>query len=191
METRAHTNRLLLLAAMLSLAPAAALADSGLYIGGAIGGATVEANFGDTGIPGFPTGEFDEDDTAFKVFAGYNFDLPVINFGLEAGYVDFGAPELDTNQGPIELDPTGINLWGIAGVDAGLFDLYAKVGYILWDVEVTAFDDNFTDDGSDLGYGLGLSFGLGGFKIRGEYEMYDIDEADVSMLSLGVLYQFD
>ena len=50
---------------------------------------------------------------------------------------------------------------------------------------------SLSDDGSDMGYGLGLSFGLGSVSVRGEYEVYDVEDADVSMLSLGVVYQFD
>lgn len=170
--------------------PTMAMADSGFYLGGALGGATLEADFGDTGIPGFPT-DLDEDDTAYKVFAGYNFDLPVIDLGVEAGYVDFGAPEIDILGQEIEVDTTGINVWGVATLDAGLLDLHAKLGYIAWDVEVSGLGTSASDDGSDLGYGLGLGFGLGPVKIRGEYEVYDLDDADLSMLSLGILYQFN
>lgn len=175
----------------LGLASAPALADSGFYIGGAAGGATLEAEFDADAIPGLPLGGIDEDDAAFKIFAGYHFDLPVIDLGVEAGYVDFGAPEIDTIFGQIELDTTGINLWGIAGVDAGPVNLFAKLGYVSWEVEVSAIGESVSEDGTDLGYGAGLSFGLGGIRIRGEIEVYDLDGADLSMLSLGILYQFN
>lgn len=190
MKTEVSKVRLGAIALAFWLVPLPALADSGLYVGGAVGSATLEAEFGTTGIPGFPT-SLDEDDTAFKVFAGYNFDLPLLDVGIEAGYVDFGAPDITILGEAVELDPTGINLWGIAGVEAGPVDLFAKLGYIAWDVEVSALGDSASEDGSDLGYGLGLSFGLAGIKIRGEYEVYDLDDADLSMLSVGLLYQFD
>ena len=66
---------LIALSAALAFAPLTATADSGFYVGGSVGGATIEVDFGDTGIPDFPT-EIDEDDTAYKLFAGYKFDLP-------------------------------------------------------------------------------------------------------------------
>ena len=179
-----------ILLAAFTFAPLAANADSGFYVGGSVGGATLEADFGDTGIPGFPT-DIDEDDNAFKVFAGYKFDLPGLDLGVEAGYVDFGAPEIDVLAEQVDLEPTGINLWGIAGIEAGPVDLFAKLGYISWDIEASVQGQSISDDGSDLGYGLGLSFGLGSVSVRGEYEVYDIDDADVSMLSLGLVYQFD
>ena len=190
MDPKATVARVTALMLTCWLLPSSASADSGFYVGGALGGATLEANFGNVGIPGVPT-DLDEDDTAYKIFAGYNFDLPAIDLGLEAGYVDFGAPEIDILGQEVEVDTTGINVWGIATLDAGLLDLHAKLGYVAWDVEVSGPAGSAGDDGSDLGYGLGLGFGLGPVKIRGEYEVYDLEDADLSMLSLGVLFQFN
>lgn len=187
---------LIALSAALAFAPLTATADSGFYVGGSVGGATIEVDFGDTGIPDFPT-EIDEDDTAYKLFAGYKFDLPGIDLGIEGGYVDFGKPDFGVEVADVavdvELDPTGFNLWGIAGIEAGPIDLFAKLGYIFWDLEAsvpgTSVDES--DDGSDIGYGLGVGFGLGPLQLRGEYEVYDIDDADLSMVSLGIAYQFN
>ena len=187
---------LIALFAALAFAPLTATADSGFYVGGSVGGATVEVDFGDTGIPDFPT-EIDEDDTAYKLFAGYKFDLPGIDLGIEGGYVDFGKPDFGVEVADVavdvELDPTGFNLWGIAGIEAGPIDLFAKLGYIFWDLEasVPGTSVNESDDGSDIGYGLGVGFGLGPLQLRGEYEIYDIDDADLSMVSLGIAYQFN
>ena len=183
-------SQLALFAVTLFFMPLAANADSGFYIGGAAGGATLEADIGEVTIPELPN-SIDEDDTAFKAFAGYTVDLGGINLGVEAGYVDFGAPEINTTFGEFEIDTTGVNLWGIAGLDAGPIDIYAKLGYVLWDVEVSGLGESLSDDGSDLGYGVGLAFDLGSFKIRGEFETYDLDEVDLSMLSIGILYQFN
>lgn len=187
---------LIALSAALAFAPLTATADSGFYVGGSVGGATIEVDFGDTGIPDFPT-EIDEDDTAYKLFAGYKFDLPGIDLGIEGGYVDFGKPDFGVEVADVavdvELDPTGFNLWGIAGIEAGPIDLFAKLGYIFWDLEAsvpgTSVDES--DDGADIGYGVGVGFGLGPLQLRGEYEIYDIDDADLSMVSLGIAYQFN
>jgi hypothetical protein len=175
---------------VLALVPFAANADSGFYIGGSAGGGNIEAELGDTGLPGVPS-SIDEDDTAFKVFGGYNFDLPSINLGVEAGYVDFGKPDVDTNLGELLFDLTGINLWGIAGFEAGPVDIFGKLGFIAWDVDASLLDESISGSGSDIGYGLGIGFNVGPVQIRGEYEVYDIEDADLSMLSLGVVYQFN
>ena len=187
---------LIALSAALAFAPLTAAADSGFYVGGSVGGATIEVDFGDTGIPDFPT-EIDEDDTAYKLFAGYKFDLPGIDLGIEGGYVDFGKPDFGVEVADVavdvELDPTGFNLWGIAGIEAGPIDLFAKLGYIFWDLEasVPSTPVDLSGDGADIGYGLGVGFGLGPLQLRGEYEIYDIDDADLSMVSLGIAYQFN
>ena len=173
--------------ASLTLFPVPALADSGFYIGAAAGGATQDIEFG--GPP-----EIEEDDTAFKVFGGYKFDMSVVDLGIELGYVDFGEAEINTAAGELVFDPTGIKLWGVAGFELGSVDLFAKLGVIAWDVETTTFAGRFSDDGTDFGLGLGAGFDIGKVQIRGEYELYDSSDANVSMLSmlsLGVIYPFD
>ena len=182
------TLKLLLILA--TALPMSAIADTGFYIGGSAGGATVEANLGDTGIPGIPS-SIDEDDTAYKIFGGYMFELPVVSVAIEGGYVDLGEPDVDILGDPLNVDVTGINLWGIGSLDLGLFDVFGKLGYISWDVEADFLGSSASDDGSDLGYGLGAAVELGPLQIRGEYEVYDLDDTDVSMLSLGLVYFFN
>ncbi|MEM9404356.1 MAG: outer membrane beta-barrel protein [Pseudomonadota bacterium] len=176
--------------------PLSALADSGFYVGGSIGGASIEADIEDD--PQLPTlpDEIDEDDTGFKVFGGFLWDNPLIDLGVEVGYVDFGEPEVNvpTNVGDVEVgfETSGINLWGIAGTELGPLDVFAKLGYVSWDIEasIQRIQGDVSDDGNDIGYGLGAAFNLGALQIRGEWELYDIDDADVSMLSLGVAFRF-
>lgn len=171
----------------LALFPVPALADSGFYIGAAAGGATQDIELG--GAP-----EIEEDDTAFKVFGGYKFDMSVVDLGVELGYVDFGEAEINTNAGDLVFAPTGINLWGVAGFEIGPVDLFAKLGFIAWEVETTTFAGRVSDDGTDYGFGLGAGFDIGKVQIRGEYELYDPSDADVSMLSmlsLGIVYTFN
>ena len=171
----------------LALLPASALAESGFYIGAAAGGATQDIELG--GPP-----EIEEDDTAFKVFGGYKFDMSIVDLSVELGYVDFGEAEISTAAGDASFAPTGINLWGVAGFELGPVDLFAKFGVIAWDLETTTFAGKFSDDGTDLGYGLGAAFDIGKVQIRGEYELYDTSNEDVtmlSMLSLGVIYHFN
>lgn len=198
MSITSRVGRASLCALLLALAwtPASALADSGFYIGGSIGGASIEADLeADPQLPALPS-EIDEDDTGFKVFGGFMFDLPLLDLGVEVGYVDFGQPEVNvpTNLGDVdvEFETSGINLWGIAGTELGPIDVFAKLGYVSWDIEasIQGIPGDISDDGSDIGYGLGAGFSLGALQIRGEWEIYDIEDADVSMLSLGVAYRF-
>ncbi len=173
--------------AFLALLPVTGVADSGFYIGVAAGGATQDIVLGDAP-------EIEEDDTAFKVFGGYKFDMSIVDLGVELGYVDFGEAEVSTNAGDLVFAPTGINLWGVAGLELGPVDLFAKLGFIAWEVESTTFAGRVSDDGTDYGFGLGAGFDIGKVQIRGEYELYDPSDADVSMLSmlsLGIVYTFN
>lgn len=172
------------------LLPAIASADSGFYLGGSVGGSTLEADLSDITIPGLPS-ILDEDDTAYKLFAGYTFDGPIVNLGIEGGYVNFGKPDIDVFGDPFLLDTDGLNLWGIAALDAGPVEIYGKLGMIAWDVTADYLGASAKEDGTDVGYGAGLRFSLGSLKIRGEYEIYDLDDADLGMLSIGIAYQFD
>lgn len=185
---------------VMALAPlgAAQAADSGFYIGGSVGQSALEAPTNDVELPELPT-EFDENDTAWKVFAGYKWQLPLFNLGVEGGYVNFGKPgtsfEVDSTPVTLEAEPTGVNLWATGGVAVGPVDLYAKLGYVFWDIEATISDgidsESVSDDGSDIGYGVGGRLNLGRFGIRLEYETYDVEDTDnLSMWSLGAEYRF-
>lgn len=178
--------------AVLLLPASAAMADSGFFVGGSVGNAALEVEIGDQQA-GFFT--FDESDFAWKGFVGYLFDLPLVDFGVEAGYVDFGNPSASISSIEYDLDPNGWNLWGTAGLDLGPLGVYAKIGYIAWDVEgrtVGEISESVKEDGSDLGYGVGAKIDIGALQFRGEFESYDIEDAEkLDMVSVGLVWQFD
>lgn len=151
-------------------------ADSGFYIGGSAGDATVES------------GPFDESDSAFKVIGGFNFGIiPLLDVAVEASYVDFGKPA--RNNSSIEV--TGLDAFGLAGLSFGPFGLFAKAGMISWDADSSAGTVSSSDSGTDPAYGLGARFALGPISVRAEYELFDLkDEVDIELLSVGATYTF-
>jgi hypothetical protein len=156
--------------------PAAAFAgaDSGFYIGAGVGDATVKDN------------DFDASDSAYKLFGGYNIGfIPLVDFAVEASYVDFGAPS--TSAGSIEV--TGLNAFGLAGLSFGPFGIFAKAGMINWDSDATFGSVSTSDSGSDPAYGIGARFALGSFSVRAEYEYYDVD-GDLDMVSVSGVFTF-
>ncbi len=176
-----------LIVAPLSFAQAG---ETGWYLGGSVGSAAIEAEITDD--PDVPP--FDEDDFAWKAFVGYNFGItPVFDLGIEGGYVYLGSPSADIEGETLKLELTGIDLFGVIGFDIGPVGLFGKVGYVSWDVEgVVDGTTVLSDDGSDVAYGLGLRFNLASVEIRGEYELFDIEDADnVAMYSLGLAYHFN
>jgi hypothetical protein len=175
-----------LLASFVALAPAESQA--GGYIGGSIGQAYIEV---DTGTPLVPQ-TFDENDFGFKALAGYEFNLAVITLGVEVDYVDFGSPSGDVVGTQFAVEADGIAGFGTAGFDLGPLGVYGKYGVISWDasVSIDGFDAG-SDDGTDPAYGVGAKFGLGSLEVRGEYEIYDLEDSeDVAMLSVGLVWRF-
>jgi len=155
--------------------PTAAIAgaDSGLYIGIGAGDASVK------------NGDFDASDSAYKIFGGYNIGfIPLIDIAVEASYVDFGNPS--TSDG--NVDVSGLNAFGLAGLSFGPFGVFAKAGVISWDVD-SNFGSSSSDSGTDPAYGLGARFALGSFSVRAEYEVYDLD-IDLNMVSVSGVYTF-
>jgi outer membrane immunogenic protein len=177
----------ILLVAALLLVSAESRADSGFYVGGSVGSAGVEIDAGD---PGDPV-SFDEDDFAWKVFGGYNFDLPFLDLGVEGGYVDLGGPSADIGGTSFAVDADGLDLFGVAGVDLGPIGVFAKAGFIAWDATASVNGVGGSDDGTDPAYGIGAKFGFSSFAIRAEYEFFDIEDTqDVAMISAGLVWTF-
>jgi opacity protein-like surface antigen len=172
-----------ILCAALLVLPAlpAAAADNGFYLGASVGQANLQI---DDLSDGISTGDFDSDDTAFKLIAGIR---PLDWLAVEAAYVNFGEPE-DTVLGQkLKADGDGISAFAVGFLPTGPVDLFAKAGLISWDSKISG---SFDDDGTDLAYGAGAQFRVLGLSIRAEYEKFDISDVDLDMISVGVTYTF-
>ena len=150
--------------------------ESGFYLGAGIGQSDVEVS------------DFDESDGSYKIFGGYNFGVvPLIDLAVEASYVDFGNPE----SGPLNVDLTGLNAFGLAGVKLGPIGVFAKAGMVAWDAELEVGSLRDDENGTDFAYGAGVRFQIGSFALRAEYELYDVsDVRDLSMASASLVYTF-
>ncbi len=159
------------MAALLFCAPA--VADSGAYIGGSIGQSYLD------------TGCCDEDDSAWKVFGGYNFDVTFLNLAVEAEYVDFGTYHSYGSIQVYDYDVDALAGFGVAGLDLGFIGFFAKAGVANWDVG--------SQDGTDPAYGIGARLTFSSVEVRAEYEYFDIDNfrySDLSLLSIGAAWTF-
>jgi len=175
-----------LLVSLAVFAPAESQA--GGYIGGSIGQSYIELDAGTPTVPAV----FDEEDFGWKAMIGYDFDFAVITLGVEADYVDFGAPSGNVAGSQFEVDVNGFAGFGTAGIDLGPVGVFAKYGVISWDasLSIDGFDAG-SEDGTDPAYGVGAKFGLGSVEVRGEYEIYDIEDSeDIAMLSVGFVWRF-
>jgi len=165
----------------------------GFYAGVGLGTATIEI---DEDVDGF---KFDADDTAFKVFGGYNFNQ---YFALEAAYFDAGKPEetilaFPGYKGTVEVGTTGLIASVVGRVPLGeIFSVYGKLGFASYDAEIKARENGdviFKEDGSDedVAYGIGVMFNVGSsFELRGEYEAISLSGGDFTLLSVNGVYKF-
>jgi outer membrane immunogenic protein len=157
--------------------PGTALAgtESGLYIGAGAGNATVKQS------------GLDESDSAYKLFTGYNIGfIPLVDLAMEISYVDFGKPENST--GSVEL--SGVDAFGLAGYSFGPFGVFAKAGIISWSSDASFGGSTISDSGTDTAYGVGARFAIGSFAVRAEYELFDLDDADLDMVSVSGVFTF-
>ncbi len=157
-----------LVAALMLFTPTS---DAGIYAGASVTQTALDVDDVD----------FDEDDTGLKVFGGWTFFKFL---GLEAGYYDMGSPE--NNQIKADLTAFGLSARGILPIGEHL-ELFAKVGYMAWDLELNLGDS----DDTDVIYGAGAAWVFGGhLSIRAEYEILDVGGADVDLFSLGAAFRF-
>ena len=157
--------------AAMAIVPAVSSAQSGPYAGAGLGYFTVD------------TGPFDGSDTAWKVFGGYRFNE---YFAGELEYLDGGEPD----DGGFEISVDGFNAsvvgsWPVKDPFAG----FAKVGMLFWDAEARGFGD---DSGEDFSWGVGADFDVTDHvTIRGEYQMFEIEDTDsVGLAALSVIWRF-
>lgn len=164
--------------------------DSGLYLGGSVGNAEIDY---DDNLPEFDSIDFKDDDTAYKVFGGYNFGvLPLLDLAVEGGYIDFGTQEQFINDafGNQTVGVTGLTVSGLAGLTLGPLGLFGKAGVINWDSDVTNFSFDDANSGTDAAYGVGAKVQLGSFAVRAEYEIFEINNADMAFYSIGGVMTF-
>ena len=174
-------STVLIALAMLAIAPPASAADKFWYAGAG----AIESDLG--------LDEFDNSATGWKVFGGYRFTRTI---AAEIGYLDTGDAEETIVGTDVTLNATGSHVSVVASWPIGeSFALHARAGFIDWEAELTLSDDVVTEtsnaNGQDLYWGAGATFNLSeSFGLRLEYEVPEIEEVDVSSISLSVLYRF-
>lgn len=169
-------STLLLSVALGAAAFGANAQDSGFYAGAGAGQSFVDE------------GAYDDEDTAFSVFGGYQVNR---YFGVEAGYADFGKIEPDVAGPALEGDSAYLTAVGTLPVGEN-FSLYAKAGLHRWNVDadlpVLGGDD---DSGSDPTYGVGAQYRFTEHvALRGEYSRFEIEDADADLAQLQVRFDF-
>ena len=135
----------------------------------------------------------DKRDTAWKVYAGGNFNRIM---GLEFGYTDFGT--VAAAGGETKAWAANVSL--TAGVPIGdRFAVFAKGGGVYGRTDVSADPSTLFDTGHKSGwgttYGVGATFAITpNWAIRADWDRYSLDfvggSRDVDMASAGLQFRF-
>ena len=164
---------------LLNFASTTVFAEKQFYVGGGVGQSYVEQD------NVFLNQDFDEEDFAFKAFAGYQFHK---HFAGEVNYLNFGEPDDTISILGVNVD-TEIEAYAIALYLVGIlpltekFEIFGKLGGAYWDAEAKARALGVTgrqdEDGIDLAYGAGASYAFTErFAARVEYEGVDADDLE-------------
>lgn len=174
------------LAAASMAIPAIAAADSGLFVGGSIGSATIDDRFDGVNL--------DANTSAYRIVGGYQLgDL----FGLEIGYQDFGDLDEIVLIGPVSsLTRISAEGWTAGGtLDLPLSDnvsLFGRAGVFFWDADVSI--DGFSIDvPSDENpyYGAGARLKVSSnLSLIGDWSRFELDDVDTDVISIGFQYRF-
>ncbi|MCU0576892.1 MAG: porin family protein [Desulfobacterota bacterium] len=174
-----------LLGTLILCNPAQAMAgDSGLYLGGSIGQATLEDEF---------TGDdFKDEDTAFRAFMGLRTSLfPVLDFALETGYRDLGDQSDTVARQNIDVSLKGFDLAGLVIFPLGPVDFFLKAGGMSYTLDTSLSGPDGDDRGIDVLYGAGIGARFWKLGVRAEYELVNVDELDkASMYWLSAYFRF-
>ncbi len=184
MDTR--KKALLTAAAAAALLPLPALADTGLYIGGSVGSAEINEDFGGLTL--------DSDNTAYRLVAGFQLSEFL---SIEGGYQDFGRFEETFSAGGepvrLRLRADGFTLGGTASLPLShSLSLYGRAGAFFWDAdgEINGIADGSADDTNPY-YGAGGKVSLTErIDLIGDWTRYELDESDSDVISLGITIRF-
>lgn len=184
-----------LVAAMLFAGPATAqMMDwSAAYIGGSIGQSQAKDACDGAAFAGVTC---DDKDTAWKIFAGYQFNR---NFAVEVGYTDLGEVSASAGGATVSAEATALEVVGIGSIPvADRFSVYGKLGLYRGETDLSSnFGVSGDESNNDLTFGFGVRFDLSrNAAIRAEWQRYgdvggdSTGESDIDVMSVGLIWRF-
>ncbi len=165
--------------------------EKGFYAGVGVGQFNVQAD--DIDDIGPIVSEFDSESTSLKIFGGWRFNRFL---AAEVDYIDFGSLDEDIAGSTVDLELSGLAPYLTGTLTLGPVELFARLGYLFYDLEVDLEDGDFNaEEGSDedLVYGFGAGIVLfDHLQTRLEYEIVDVSETldDADALWLSAAWRF-
>jgi opacity protein-like surface antigen len=168
--------------------------NAGFYLGGGLG--QFNAQIDDVDDVDATVDEWDNDDTAYKVFAGYRLN----NFlAFELDYINLGEPSGAVVPGRnVDASVDGFAPYVVGTVPLGeWFEVYGRLGYYFYDATLGVEDAvggrvEFDEESEELVWGAGIGVDVGErLNLRFEYERLDfenVDDADALWLTAALKF---
>jgi len=168
-----------------------ALSAQRIYVGAGVGNAF--RNHKLTGISGSDFA-LDKGSFSWKAFGGVQWNF----LALEGGYVDFGRVEDVQNDLVIYDDTRGGDLFARGILNISFLELSGKAGVFFRNTEIQditdsqGFDEVFQDTkkGAHFAWGVGAGVNFGLLGLRLEWESFEINPDNLSLLSLSAIVGF-
>ncbi len=185
------TRIIVIFSALLSMVSSATYADP--YVGFGIGSASYDVDL--SGIGG---GNFEDKGTGTKIYGGYAFND---YYAFEAAYYNFAEASVASvesapgsgifNSAKADMKGLGVYAVGMYPVSKEV-NLMLKLGVLNWNADLKVNNTSGSNDGTDVAYALAASYAFTKeLLITAEWESFDTDNPEVSMLSLGFKFIFD
>ena len=144
----------------------------GLYVGAGVGDFSVDIDE----LDGDDI-NFDDSDTAYKLFVGYRVNQ---FFGAQLDYMDLGRTDSAVGLQNLEIETGGFAARVEGTLPLAFFELFATAGLVFSDVEASLGGTEFFDESdSDPVYSVGAGFEIAErVVLRLEYEIIDIESFD-------------
>jgi outer membrane immunogenic protein len=156
---------------------------SGFYVGGGVG--QFNAGIDDVDEVDDAVDGWDDDDTAYKFFAGYRLNRFV---SFELDYINLGEPSGSVVPGfNVDASVDGFAPYIVGTIPLGpYFEVYGRLGYYFYDANVNRENEidgrvELDEESEDLVYGAGIGANIGEkLNVRFEYEKFDLQGLDDS-----------
>ena len=173
-----------------SIFSASAIADP--YMGIGIGSASYKVDLSSLG-----GGSLEEDGTGTKLYGGYAFNK---YYAAEVAYYNFAEASvgsIETSPGSGIFASAAVDMKGIGAYAVGMYpvtkkvNLMAKLGVLSWDADLSVNATNGTNDGTDVAFAVAASYAFTKeLLVTGEWESFDSDNPELTMLSIGFKFIF-
>jgi OOP family OmpA-OmpF porin len=131
-------------------------------------------------------------DTGWKLAVGNQLNT---NAAVEFGYVDLGEASASAAGVTCKADAKGFQASLVGSLPTtNQFSFTGRVGLFRWDADGScsgAVSLSGSDSGTDLTFGVGVRYDMTKtVSLRGEWERFDVDDDDIDLLSLGLMFMF-